>query len=309
MLTPEQTHLLGWFREHAASQRAAGFPGRALRVVTGALGLARRHLSRDASAEERLILFSLLADAGRLLLECGHAHQAEPDLRLALDLAADETLAVPPAAWADLRQYLGAALDAQGREEEAAEQFVLALDLLETLDPPPLASIAGVANNLGMIRRGQGRFEEAAALYRRAQEIYEAMGPPHALDLATICNNQGSLFWAWSQPDLARDFHLVALKLRRDALPRTHPDIAQSASNLAAVYYDTGDFDRAGRNYLRALEILAHHLPEQQETYEIVAQNYADLLEQSGRAGRADRLRHRTRQKLLKARERAADRL
>jgi tetratricopeptide (TPR) repeat protein len=307
MLTPEQAQLLGWFRWHAASQRAAGHPARALRVILGGLDLARRHVSREAGENE--ILFSLLSDAGALLQACGRNERAVAVLNEAMALASDEDsdFTAPPAAIAEIHQYLGTALDHLGDETEAAGHFAAALDLLDGFDPPPLETIANLSNNLGMIRRNQDDFEAAAALYQRAQGIFESMGDSHALDLATICNNQGSLFWAWSQPELARDFHLVALKLRRDHLPPTHVDIGQSASNLGAVYHDTGDHEKAGRNYDRALRILRHNLSEHLETYEIVSQNYADLLTEMGKEGKARRLTQQTARRLERARARLHD--
>ncbi|MCB1230038.1 MAG: tetratricopeptide repeat protein [Verrucomicrobiae bacterium] len=299
-MTPAQAQLLKWFRDHAAKMAASGDRKRALKVIHGALDFAKRQA--DVNKGEGRLLFSVLLDAGGMLLHAGKGGEAANCLRQALDLGDEEKVSLTLEELAETRQRLGSALDLVGDEEGAAEQYEASLALLDEREEPPWDSIAHLANNLGMIRRNQGRFEEAAALYRRAQEIFEALGESHATDLATICNNQGSLFWAWDQPELARDFHLTALKLRRDHLPDQDPDIGQSACNLAAVYHDLGDFEKAGRNYERALAILKRNLREDPDTYEIVASNYAAMLEESGQETRAARLRQQTGKRVTKAR-------
>jgi tetratricopeptide (TPR) repeat protein len=300
MFTEAQAALLGWFRDHAASQAAAGHRDRALRVISGALSLAQKRGSVKSGAGE--ILFSLLSDRGALLVGCGQPGVAVDTLKEALAMAEEyPDLPIPIEAIAEARQHLGTALDLTGDESGAEEQYATALGILEEIAPARVETIAHLSNNLGMIRRNRGDFESAAAHYQRAQEIFESLGAGHELDLATVCNNQGSLFWAWQQPALARDFHLAALKLRRDRLPTTHPDIGQSASNLAAVYHDIGEFEKAGVAYQRALRILRHDLKEHAETYEIAAHNYADLLEATGKRSKAERLRQQTARHLKKA--------
>ncbi len=304
-MTPAQARLITWFREHAAAQEEAGDRPRALKVIRGALDLARRQAKIEEG--EGRYLFSLLMDIGGLLLHTGQGREAAACLREALDLRDTAEIDATPQELAELRQRLGSALDLAGDEAGAADEYAASLELLETQESASRDTIAHLANNLGMIRRNEGRFEEAAALYRQAQEIFEDLGESHATDLATICNNQGSLFWAWEQPELARDFHLTALKLRRDHLPDDHPDIGQSACNLAAVYHDLGDFEKAGRNYERALAILKRSLREDPDTYEIVASNYATLLEDSGQEAKANRVRQQTEKRVAKARRKAGE--
>lgn len=300
-MTPTQSRLIAWFRMHAAAQAAAGDRGRAIRVIHAALDLARRQANPES--EEARELFDVLMEAGGLLLHGGKAREAATCLSEALELEEAPEVNPTHAEIAEIRQRLGSAHDFLGDEEAAATEYEASLELLGEMDPPPLESVAHLANNLGMIRRNQGRFEEAALLYRRAQEIFEEMGEDYSTDLATICNNQGSLFWAWEQPELARDFHLTALKLRRDHLPENHPDIGQSACNLAAVYHDLGDYEKAARNYERALVILRKSLAEDPDTYEIVASNFADLLDDSGQNSKANRIRQQTARRVDKARK------
>lgn len=286
-MTEAQAKLIVWFRNHASAQDAAGNRERALKVILGAVETARRQVNLEAG--EGRHLFAVLLDAGVLALHSQKNELAKSLLNESLALAENGSVELTSEELAETRQRLGVAMDNQGDEEGAAEQFEICLELLTNLENPPLDSLAHLANNLGMIRRNQARFDESASLYRQAQDIFESMGDSHALDLATVCNNQGSLFWAWNQQELARDFHLVSLKLRMDHLPPGHPDIGQSACNLAAVYHELGDLEKARRNYERALAILKRHLSEDPDTYEIAARNFADLLTQSGHPQKAEK--------------------
>ncbi len=304
-MTPAQAKLIAWLRERAAAETSIGNRRRALRLSLGAADAARRQVNLEDG--EGRHLFPALMDVGISLMHAGRTAEASAVLREALELDGAPGVTLTVEEQAEARQRLAAALDREGDEEAAAEEYARSLELLAERDPPPLETIAHLANNLGMIRRNQGANEEAAALYRRAQEIFEGFGESHATDLATICNNQGSLFWAWNQPELARDFHLAALKLRRDHLPDQHPDIGQSACNLAAVYHDLGEVEKAARNYERALSILKSSLADDPDTYEIVASNFATLLDETGQPGKASRLRQQTAKRVAKARRRLGD--
>jgi tetratricopeptide (TPR) repeat protein len=272
-----------------------------VKVILGAVEAARRQVDLDAG--EGRHLFAVLLDAGHLLLHDGNGTVAARHLKEALELIEAPGMDLTVIEIGETHQRLGMALDIMDDEAGAAEQFAIALEILEGAEEQHRDSIAHLANNLGMIRRNQGDYAKASELYREAQEIFEELGESHALDLATVCNNQGSLFWAWGQPELSRDFHLTALKLRRDNLPDSHPDIGQSACNLAAVYHDIGDFEKAGRNYERALGIFKRSLSEDPETYEIVSSNLAELLEQSGQPAKAEKLRKKTASLVRKARK------
>ena len=297
-MTESQIKLVAWFRNHAAAQQAKGHFGRAIDVLEGAQDLVRRNTKEENLAQSPLI--DLLLDEGACYLEAGKATQALPLLEECFELAEGPESGIDEIQSAEIRQRLGTALDLLGREEAAGEHFLVALEILQSVDDPPRDTIAHLANNLGMIERNRGQFDAAASYYQRAQSIFESLGNDHALDLATVCNNQGSLCCAAERPELARDFHLAALKLRRDHLPENHPDIGQSACNLAVVYHQIGDHEKASRHYDRALEIMKNAAGEDPEIYEITSSNYVTLLRETGQDAKAEKLEKATAKQLKK---------
>ena len=297
-MTESQVNLLHWFRQHAASQIVLGNQKRAARVIEGAVEFARRNTTEDD--ENAGEFFEILVTAAGRHLHAGENEEAANLYREALALTERPQVNIETLVLAEAQQHLGVALDREGNDAEAVENFEQALAAMLSVDPQPVESIANLSNNLGMLWRNLSDYPKAEKHYQDSLEIFNDLGQSHALDAATVCNNLGTLYWAWRQPAMARDFHLQALKIRREHLPDTHPDVGQTACNLAAVYHDLGDFEKASFNYERALKILRPNVKADPETYEIVASNYADLLDEHNQSARATKLRTQTAKRIAK---------
>ncbi len=134
-MTEAQTKLVTWFRKHAASQEAAGNRSRALRVILGAVDFARRQA--DLESGEARLLFSLLHDAGVLLIHSGKGGPAARLLAEALELIDAPGVNPSDLEVAELRQRLGMALDLEDDEAGAAEQYALSLEAFAGLRTRP----------------------------------------------------------------------------------------------------------------------------------------------------------------------------
>jgi predicted TPR repeat methyltransferase len=126
---------------------------------------------------------------------------------------------------------LAATLKAQGRLDEAAEKYRLALKV----NP----RTAGAHNNLANLLREQGHLDEAIKHYNAALEL-EPASPE-------TCNNLGNAVKERGRFD-------VAITLYRDAI-RMRPDFAEAHNNLGTALVITGQFNEAIAHYRRALEL------------------------------------------------------
>jgi len=134
------------------------------------------------------------------------------------------------------RNNLGNALAAQGRFEEATDQFQRALKID--------ANDADAAYNLGNVLAQQGNFEAAGKQLQQALQIKpdNAMA---AYDLGNVRATQGRL-------DEAIDQFQRALK--------SDPGLARAHYNLGQIFSQQGKLDEAIRNYRLALRIDPAHV-------------------------------------------------
>jgi len=240
--------------------------------------------------EHARLRFDIFFQAAEAHRSAKHFEVAQKLFEEALAISDEDADQIEALEIAHLNHNFASLFDQLGDDEKAEQHYQQALDILDTLDPPPKEQIANIANNLAMISRNANNLELAEERYLRALAIFDELRGPEHLDVAVVCNNLGSLYWAWRHPEMARDLHLRALAIRRKHLADDHPDVAQSACNLAAVYHDLKDFDRASRNYQRGLKILRQHIADDPDSYDVVAQNYAELLRENSQEKKADNL-------------------
>lgn len=127
--------------------------------------------------------------------------------------------------------HLGAALQALGRQEEAAAAYRDAVRIKP--------DFARARYNLGNALQALGRLDEAVSAYRRCLELQPAFAQAQV--------NLGSALEALGRPEDAGDAYRAALKI--------DPAVAQAHLNLGGVLEDQGRLDQAVAAYRRAVEL------------------------------------------------------
>ena len=128
-------------------------------------------------------------------------------------------------------KFLGAALQLQGRDEEALIPLQKAVELLP--------GDAEAHSNLGATLLNMGQLDNAATSIRRALEIKPDFAEAH-INLGNVQRDNGQL-------DEAAASYGRALKIR--------PDYAVALNGLGSILQSLGRLDEAVANYRRALEI------------------------------------------------------
>ena len=270
--------LIGILQERVETLRAAGDLEEALHAATAAVDKAQQTLgpnldSIDAFASTLEIRADLRRESGRLL-------SAREDYRTALDQLEDR-----PDRFAQIGRLhagLGAAYDADGQNQEAAEHWQTAISFFEKHDPPLMLDIAAMANNLGFLYKSNGELDAAENSFLRALEIlHSQLGQKHE-ETATVSSNLGALYQAAGFHEQSREMHMIALDTRRELLGEEHPDTAQSHNNLALALLNTGDRSWARRHFEKALAGFEALGSAYTDDLEAVSSNYCDYLRNEG---------------------------
>jgi tetratricopeptide (TPR) repeat protein len=148
----------------------------------------------------------------------------------------------------DLAMQLGFALYSEGRYQEAAQKYEVALAL------KPDAS--NVLNDLGMLRFLLGHYKEAETLIDKSLEVMRARLPVNDPDIAAALNNKGDLFLITHRYAEAERAFSEAATMDRQRLGPRHPQAARIYSDLGALYHAQGKYPLAKQNYSQALGIL-----------------------------------------------------
>lgn len=267
----------------AAALLAEGKTDEAIEVATQAVASAR------AAAEAEARFIPMLVEALDHLAEAqkaaGKVAEAAATYTEALAKAEDAGLnrdrKVP------LRIALATLLDFNDQEAEALPIYEQAIEDLEALEPPDLATAGQLRNNVALTYKRQGKFALAEQHYLRAVEALEKTTGDGTVEYASLYNNLGSLYYAAGFADQAQEVFVTALKLREKLLGATHPDVAQSHGNIAAVHYELGNNEAAQQSFEAALNILEQHLTEKAASYQATGEDYLALLGSIGEDAKA----------------------
>ncbi|MBN4056345.1 tetratricopeptide repeat protein, partial [Rhodothermus sp. AH-315-K08] len=170
----------------ALLRRATGRRDEAEALLREQLPVRRRFATQEPS-----LLGLTLTNLGTVLHERGAHAEAEEALREAVEIYSEQDRARPTEASA--RQNLAAALGAQGKWEEAEEQFLNALAVRESIYPANDMRIATVRNNIASMWRRAESPERAEPEFRKAVEI--ARSNPNADWRARA---QMEVNWGWT---------------------------------------------------------------------------------------------------------------
>jgi tetratricopeptide (TPR) repeat protein len=270
--------LIGILKDRVETLRAAGDLDEALHAATAAVEKAQQKLGPNLDSIDAFA--STLEIRGDIFRELGDFEAACEDYRQGIDQLQDR-----PDQFAligRLHAGLGAAHDALGREEKAAEHWLKAVDFFERHEPPLLLDVAAMANNLGFLYKAAGDLDAAETHFLRALEITHSQLGQENEQTATVSSNLGALYQAAGFHEQSREMHMMALETRRNLLGEEHPDTAQSHNNLALALLNTGDRSWARRHFEKALEGFEALGPEYSQDLEAVASNYCDFLREEG---------------------------
>lgn len=276
--------LIGILQDRVESLRATGDLDEALHAATAAVEKSQQKLGPDLDSIDAFA--SALEIRGDIRRELGNFEAAQDDYRQAIDQLQDRPDRFDLIG--RLHAAHGAAYDAMGQTDKAAEHWLSAIEYFERHEPPLLLDVAAMANNLGFLYKAAGDLDAAETYFLRALEILHAqLGQDHE-QTATVSSNLGALYQAAGFHEQAREMHMIALETRRNLLGEEHPDTAQSHNNLALALLATGDRSWARRHFEKALEDFESIGPEYAHDLEAVASNYCDFLREEGEAQLAE---------------------
>ncbi len=266
--------LIAILQDRVESLRAAGDLDEALHAATAAVEKTQQKLGPNLDSIDAFA--STLEIRGDIYREFGNFEAAQEDYRQAIDQLQDR-----PDQFAligRLHAGLGAAYDAMGQIDKAAEHWQTAIQYFEHHEPPLLLDVAAMANNLGFLYKAADDLDTAETYFLRALEIlHSQLGQEHE-QTATVSSNLGALYQAAGFHEQSREMHMIALETRRNLLGEEHPDTAQSHNNLALALLNTGDRSWARRHFEKALEAFEALGPDYAHDLEKVASNYCDFL-------------------------------
>ncbi|MCR9164611.1 MAG: tetratricopeptide repeat protein [Nannocystaceae bacterium] len=209
----------------------------------------------------------IASNLGAVFTELGDHHQAEAQMRAALDLADEAGLSEEERA--GLLDNLGTTLRRVGKFEEALATHEDALALREAALGPDHPMVARTLTNTAAAYIELAKFDEADARYERALDIrVRTLGEDH-VDVALTLQNLGVAYYRRGRIDDALPYFERALAIRQKALPENHPRVLGNMSNLAQVRYEQGDIDGASELFedvLRRIERDADHDPTLKST-------------------------------------------
>jgi tetratricopeptide (TPR) repeat protein len=276
--------LIGILKDRVESLRAAGDLDEALHAANAAVEKAQQKLGPNLDSIDAFA--STLEVRGDLYRELGNYEAAQEDYRQAIDQLQERPDQFGMIG--RLHAGHGAAYDAMGLSEKAAEHWQTAIRYFEQHEPPLLLDIAAMANNLGFLYKAAGDLDAAETHFLRALEIlHSQLGQMHE-QTATVSSNLGALYQAAGFHEQSREMHMIALDTRRALLGEEHPDTAQSHNNLALALLNTGDRSWARRHFEKALEDFEALGPEYSQDLEAVAANYCEFLREEGESQLAE---------------------
>jgi tetratricopeptide (TPR) repeat protein len=208
--------------EHRVYLPSVGF----FMALTGAIGAGMERWGSRTAYAKKAIIYGMLAV---MLLLSGATYARNTVWKDRLRLWGDAVEGSPNKARP--HNYLGNAYEAQGKIDEAINEYQTALKL----NP----DYADTHNNLGNAYKAQGKIDEAINEYQTAIELKP--------DYAEAHNNLGVAYGTQGKIDAAINEYQAALKL--------NPGHVKAHNNLGNIYAEQGRFADAINEYQTALKL------------------------------------------------------
>jgi tetratricopeptide (TPR) repeat protein len=187
----------------------------------------------------------------------------------------------------------GQYLEETSNSREAERYMTRALNILKSLSPPPLESIAIVSSNLGNLFMASRRGREAEKAHRKAIKIFEELEGPDGEQVAIALSNLGVVLTERGEYPEAELVLQRALAIDEKACGSDHPNFATRLSNLANVFVKLSRMEEAESLLVRALDIVERKLGENHPRVATRLANLASVLAMSNKNEEAEKLARR----------------
>ncbi len=160
-----------------------------------------------------------------------------------------------------VRTNLGTVYNALGRFDEAREEYLIALDILERHGRSQTADAANLQNNLAAVAFATGQLSEAEQRFEQAIELRRRLFGQSAA-LGALLNNRGKLLLVLDRAEEAAALIDEAVALQARFTGADSVETALMLASRAEVELAQGHLDRAARTIQLSLDHLRARLGE-----------------------------------------------
>jgi tetratricopeptide (TPR) repeat protein len=132
-----------------------------------------------------------------------------------------------------------------------------AVQLLETLDPPPAGPVfAATLTNLAQIEAARGELEQAESSFQRAETLLRIHYGHNSIRVARAQNNRAEVLGLLERTTEAELAYLSSLAILEQLLAPDDLELTVSLNNLGRMYRVQKRYEEAENVYRRSIEIL-----------------------------------------------------
>jgi non-specific serine/threonine protein kinase/serine/threonine-protein kinase len=255
-------------------------------TIAEAMSRARQEIEAGAFKDDPETEVELESTIALILLNNGHARDAEPMFQDVLEMVRDVFPGEPQHEAAALGN-LALCASELGRREEAERMYEQAFDLHKRLsmndDPRVAASLNDWAASLIYV----GRFAEALQQATASLDMYERLFAGDHPDKARSLNTVASCLESLGRSAEALPKYEAVLAMRLRLFPGDRPEVATGMNNVAAGLCSLGRLDEALPRYEAALEMFQRMYHGDHSAVATGLSNVAGCLRSLGRADEA----------------------
>lgn len=222
----------------------------------------------------RLHLLSALAD---LEMAEGHLGEAKKliDESLAISIPGSNVSVLQ---LANEHRTLGTIYRLSGDPDHAAEQYEIALKILEHSSGQAAVQRGTLYNDMALLAEGRLDWKGAEQLFDQALSTMQAaFGPKHPA-LASTYSNLAGVYEHRHQLSKAEDYYRQALLLDSAALPPLHPVIARDLNNLGTLEFKLRQYEKAEPLFRQSIEVFEQTLGPNHASTGLAEANLANSL-------------------------------
>ncbi len=162
---------------------------------------------------------------------------------------------------------LGGFYRSRGVFNKGEQAFLMAKELLDSINNTESLDYATTLNNLAGLYRLTGEYKKALEMFEASQELYEKSEKPAPPELYASClNNKGLVYQDMGRYEEAKEHFEKALSLIND-MPNNGYVIATTLSNIAFACGGLGDKKKAALCIDKAADIFREEAGEDSSIY------------------------------------------